>query len=103
MRSFKTLKDDLIQNKWRILTGLVALIVVDVLQLLIPRVVKHAIDDLTLGEISSSRLLFYGLQIIVLALGIGGFRYVWRYLLLGASRRMEKGLRDRFFLHLQTL
>jgi ATP-binding cassette subfamily B protein len=103
MRSFKTLKDDLIQNQWRILTGLVALIVVDVLQLLIPRVVKHAIDDLTLGEISSSRLLFYGLQILVLALGIGGFRYVWRYLLLGASRRMEKTLRDRFFLHLQTL
>ncbi|MBM4322333.1 MAG: ABC transporter ATP-binding protein [Deltaproteobacteria bacterium] len=103
MRSFKTLKDDLIQNRWRILTGLVALIVVDVLQLLIPRVVKHAIDDLTLGEISSSRLLFYGLQILVLALGIGGFRYVWRYLLLGASRRMEKTLRDRFFLHLQTL
>ncbi|MDI6764943.1 MAG: ABC transporter transmembrane domain-containing protein, partial [Thermodesulfobacteriota bacterium] len=103
MKSFKTLKEDLIKNRWRILTGLAALLIVDVLQLLIPRVVKHAIDDLTSGDIASPRLLNYGLQILILALGIGGFRYVWRYLLLGASRRMEKALRDRFFLHLQTL
>ncbi|MBM4339918.1 MAG: ABC transporter ATP-binding protein [Deltaproteobacteria bacterium] len=103
MKSFKTLKEDLIQNRWRILTGLAALLIVDVLQLLIPRVIKHSIDDLTSGEISPLRLLFYGIQILILALGIGGFRYVWRYLLLGASRRMEKALRSRFFLHLQTL
>jgi ATP-binding cassette subfamily B protein len=103
LKSFRTLKDDLIRNRWRILTGLVGLLIVDVLQLLIPRVVKHAIDDLTLGEVSSSRLIFYGIEILILALGIGGFRYVWRYLLLGASRRMERSLRDRFFLHLQTL
>ena len=103
MKSFKTLKEDLIKNRWQILTGLAALLIVDVLQLLIPRVVKHAIDDLTSGDIASPRLLNYGLQILILALGIGGFRYVWRYLLLGASRRMEKALRGRFFLHLQTL
>ncbi len=103
MKSFKTLKEDLIQNRWRILIGLGALLIVDVLQLLIPRVIKHAIDDLTAGEISSDHLLLYGLQILILAVGIGGFRYVWRYLLLGASRRMEKSLRDRFVRHLQTL
>ncbi|MBM4277012.1 MAG: ABC transporter ATP-binding protein [Deltaproteobacteria bacterium] len=103
IKSFKTLKEDLIKNRWRILTGLAALLVVDVLQLLIPRVVKHAIDDLTSGDIASHGLLLYATQILILAFGIGGFRYVWRYLLLGASRRMEKALRDRFFLHLQTL
>ena len=103
MKSFKTLKEDLIKNRWRILAGLAALLVVDVLQLLIPRVVKHAIDDLTSGDIASRGLLLYATQILILALCIGGFRYVWRYLLLGASRRMEKALRERLFLHLQTL
>jgi ATP-binding cassette subfamily B protein len=103
MRSFQSLKNDLIENRWRILTGLFALLVVDVLQLFIPRVIKHAIDDLTWGGIPPSRLLLYGAEVLVLALGIGGFRYVWRYLLLGAARRIEKSLRDRFFLHLQTL
>ena len=103
MKSFKALKEDLIKNRWRILIGLAALLVVDVLQLFIPRVVKFAIDDLTSGDISPHGLLLYGTEILILALGIGGFRYVWRYLLLGASRRMEKALRDRLFFQLQTL
>jgi ATP-binding cassette subfamily B protein len=103
MRSFQSLRNDLMENRWRILIGLVALLIVDVLQLIIPRIIKHAIDDLTWGAIPSSRLLLYGGEVLALALGIGGFRYVWRYLLLGAARRIEKALRDRFFLHLQSL
>lgn len=103
IKSFKALQEDLVKNRWRILIGLAALLIVDVLQLLIPRVVKHAIDDLTSGDIAPHGLLLYAIQILVLALGIGGFRYVWRYLLLGASRRMEKALRDRLFRHLQGL
>jgi ATP-binding cassette subfamily B multidrug efflux pump len=103
MRAFKTLQNDFIENRWRILTGLLALLIVDVLQLFIPRVVKYAIDDLTLGTASYSRLLVYGLEVLLLALGIGTLRYVWRYFLLGTSRRIEKALRDRLFVHLQTL
>jgi ATP-binding cassette subfamily B protein len=103
MKSFKTLKNDFIENRWRILVGLIALLIVDILQLFIPRVIKYVIDDLTLGVASPSRLLLYGLEVLLLALGIGGFRYIWRYFLLGAARRMEKRLRDRFFIHLQTL
>ncbi len=103
MKVFKTLKKDFIENRRRILIGLIALLVVDILQLLIPRVIKYAIDDLTSGTISQARLLLYGLEVLILALGIGGLRYIWRYFLLGATRRMEKALRDRLFRHLQTL
>ena len=103
MKAFKTFKNDFIANRSQILIGLIALFIVDVLQLFIPRVIKYAIDDLTLGILSSSRLLLYGLEVLILALGIGGFRYVWRYFLLGAARRIEKALRGRFFNHLQTL
>ena len=103
MKVFKTLKNDFIENRRQILIGLVALLVVDILQLLIPRVIKYAVDDLTVGMISPTRLLFYGLEVLILALGIGGLRYIWRYFLLGSTRRMEKSLRDRLFNHLQTL
>jgi ATP-binding cassette subfamily B protein len=103
MKSFKTLKNDFIANRLQILIGLVALLIVDVLQLFIPRVIKYVIDDLTLGIISPSRLLLYGLEVLILALGIGSFRYIWRYFLLGTARRIEKALRDRLFIHLQTL
>ncbi len=103
MKSFRTLKDDLIENRWRIFVGLSALLIVDILQLIIPRVIKHAIDDLTWGTADSSRLILYGMQVLALAFGIGGFRYVWRSLLLGTARRIERALRDRFFHHVQSL
>jgi ATP-binding cassette subfamily B protein len=103
MKTFKTLKNDLLKNRRRILLGLLSLLIVDFLQLLIPRVIKHAIDDLTLGAITRTNLLVYGAEILILALAIGGFRYVWRHLLMGTARRVEKALRDRLFLHLQTL
>jgi ATP-binding cassette, subfamily B, multidrug efflux pump len=103
MKAFRTLRTDFIENRWQISIGLIALLIVDLLQLFIPRVVKYAIDDLTQGTISHSRLLIYGLEVLLLALGIGTLRYVWRYFLLGAARRIEKTLRDRLFTHLQTL
>src|SRR5512137_351116 len=103
IKAFQSLKRDFVKNRRQFLIGLMALLIVDILQLFIPRVVKHAIDDLTAGSIHPSRLLIYAGEILLLAFGIGGFRYVWRYHLLGASRRIEKALRDRLFLHLQTL
>jgi len=103
MTSYKTLRRGFTENRWRITAGLIALLIVDVLQLFIPRVVKYAIDDLTSGNVSHSRLFVYGLEVLLLALGIGSLRYVWRYFLLGAARRIERALRNRFFAHLQTL
>ena len=103
MKAFKTIRGDLAENRWRISVGLAALLIVDVLQLFIPRVIKHAVDDLTRGDISSSNLFIYAVQVLILALAIGGFRYLWRHLLLGTARRVEKALRDRLFVHLQGL
>ena len=103
MKAFKTLKKDFLDNRWQIFTGLLALFIVDLLQLFIPRVVKYVVDELTLGEATPSRLLFYAGEIFLLALGIGGGRYIWRYLLMGSARRVEKALRDRLFVHLETL
>ncbi len=103
MKILKSLRDDFFECRSWILLGLIALVVVDVLQLFIPRVVKYAVDDLTLGTASHHRLVVYGLEVVALALGIGSLRYVWRYFLLGAARRIEKRLRDRLFVHLQAL
>ena len=103
MKAFKTLLHDFSENRWSLAVGFLALIIVDVLQLFIPRVVKYAIDALASGGISSRQLVLYGAEVLILALGIGGFRYVWRWHLLGASRRVERSLRDRLFTHLQAL
>jgi len=97
------IKPTIIANRARILVGLVSLIIVDFLQLIIPRIIKSAVDELTLYQISRQGLLHHALLIVGVGLLIGGFRYVWRRCLLGTSRRVEEALRNRLFGHLQTL
>jgi ATP-binding cassette subfamily B protein len=97
------IKPSIITNRFRILIGLVSLIIVDFLQLIIPRIIKTAVDGLTLYQTSTGDLLRQALLIVGVGLLIGVFRYVWRRCLLGTSRRVEEDLRNRLFRHLQTL
>ena len=83
--------------------GLLSLITVDLLQLFIPRIIKRAVDDLTGLQVDGSRFLTYALYMLAIAVLIGVFRYIWRRCLLGTSRRVEEGLRNRLFSHLQSL
>jgi len=91
------------ENRLKIAIGLLSLVVVDGLQLLVPLVIKRAVDDLTTLRVPADRMALYAGSIAGIAVLIGVFRYVWRLCLLGTSRRVEEGLRNRLFMHLQTL
>jgi len=103
LKTFQPLKVYFVQNRWRIAFGLFCLLLVDFLQLLIPLVIKGAIDALTFKTATSVSLLRYGLIIATIASIMALLRYVWRYLLFGHSRKVEEGLRNRLYRHLQTL
>jgi len=103
MKSLKLIKPYFIENRFIILLGIVCLIIVDFLQLLIPRVIKWVVDDLTAFRIEAMNLLVYALYIAGIAIMIALFRYVWRRCLIGTSRRVEEGLRNNLFAHIQTL
>ena len=103
MKAAELIKPYFIENRFRILIGILCLITVDILQLLIPRIIKRVVDDLTAFQIVGRQLLIYALYMIAIAVCIGVFRYVWRRCLLGTSRRVEEGLRNRLFSHLQGL
>ncbi len=103
MKSFDLIKPYLAANRYRILFGLLCLIVVDLLQLFIPRVIKRVVDDLTLMRVDRDGLLTYAATIVTLGLCIGVFRFFWRRCLLGTARKTEEGLRNRLFAHIQTL
>ncbi|MFP5211766.1 MAG: ABC transporter transmembrane domain-containing protein, partial [Acidobacteriota bacterium] len=87
----------------RVSSGFTALLVVDLLQLLIPRVIKQAVDALQGGTATHSGLLTYGMYILLIAGVIAGLRYFWRTMLLGFSRLLETQLRSRMFSHILTL
>jgi ATP-binding cassette subfamily B protein len=99
---FRLLIPCLRDNRWAILLGVCCLVVVDFLQLWIPRVVKWAVDDLTTAA-GPVPLGGYAVRILALALGIGVFRYVWRRCLIGTSRKVERDLRWQLLAHLQKL
>jgi ATP-binding cassette subfamily B multidrug efflux pump len=103
MKSYRLLFPYFRNNLGGLSIGVTALLVVDLLQLFIPLVIKRAVDDLTRFQATSGRLLTYAAVVMALALVIAAFRFVWRRYLLGHSRQIEEGLRNRLFAHLQTL
>ncbi|MBW1841019.1 MAG: ABC transporter ATP-binding protein [Deltaproteobacteria bacterium] len=103
MKSIDLIKPYFKENRYLIFLGLTCLIAVDFLQLCIPRVIKWAVDDITAFRTDLNTLLRYSLYIIGIAAMIGLLRYVWRRCLIGTSRRVEEGLRNRLFAHIQTL
>ncbi|HIE05507.1 MAG TPA: ABC transporter ATP-binding protein, partial [bacterium (Candidatus Stahlbacteria)] len=103
MRELLRLKKYLLRYKFHYLIGIIALIIIDLLQLLIPRVLKAAIDGLATGIADFSKLGVYFIIIILIAIGIAIGRFFWRYLLIGSSRKIERLLRTDFYSHLVTL
>ena len=103
MKSINLIKPYFFEKRFLIFFGLVCLIIVDFLQLFIPRIIKWAVDDITAFRVDLIKLSHYALYIVGIAILIGLFRYGWRRCLIGASRRVEEGLRNRLFAHIQTL
>jgi len=103
LRDFKPLKTYFIENRAALILGLSSLLLVDALQLFIPRVIKSSVDALTVGQASRGLLLTYALIIVGIAVAMAIFRYIWRYFVFGHSRKVEKALRNRIYKHLQTL
>jgi ATP-binding cassette subfamily B multidrug efflux pump len=103
LKDYYPLKRYFVRYRWGLLVGLLSLLAVDFLQLLIPLVIKRAIDALTMNTATSGLLFRYGLVILAIAATMGLLRYVWRHLLFGISRKIEEGLRNRLYVHLQNL
>ncbi len=103
MKSLQLIKPYFLEKRFIIFSGVLCLTIVDFLQLFIPRVIKWAVDDLTALQVDPNGLLRYALYIVIIAVMMGLFRYVWRRCLIGTSRRVEEGLRNQLFGHIQTL
>ena len=93
-----------VKNRWALAAGVLSLLIVDFLLLMIPLIIKEAINILVVQTSGTGALLVkQGATIGMIALLIALFRYVWRLLLLGHSRKVEQGLRNRLYGHIQTL
>ena len=104
LANLKPLWTYFVENRWALAAGILCLLMVDFLQLMIPLIIKKAVNLLVIQTAETGALLVRQAVIIgIIALCIALFRYVWRHMLLGHSRKVEKGLRIRLYGHIQTL
>jgi ATP-binding cassette subfamily B protein len=103
MGNLKHLLKHFARYKWAVVGGVICLLFVDGMQLIIPRIIKRAVDDLTCSGAAHTNLLSYGLRIVALAVGIAVFRFFWRFFIIGTSRHIEEDIRNDLYSHLQEL
>ncbi|MDD3534620.1 MAG: ABC transporter ATP-binding protein [Candidatus Cloacimonetes bacterium] len=103
MRTFDAILPYLKKSYTKILGGILMLILVDVVQLIMPKVTQYAIDSIQNRTIDEQGLIWVGLIIFGLAVAVMVLRYFWRILIIGNSHRIEKSLRQDFYNHLLKL
>lgn len=86
-------------EKRRYLIGIVALVLVSVLNLIPPMVMGRVIDAITSGKLSQQDLLLNLFYLLLAAFGMYYLRYVWRMYILGTSYRLGQIMRSRLFEH----
>ncbi len=101
-QKFKRLKKYFFRHKKTMLLGCWFIVMTNLVALLAPWVLKHAIDDLK-TEINNAVLLKYASLIVAVALVEGAFRFLMRKTMIGVSRHIEYDLRNDFFAHLQKM
>jgi len=88
------------KHRWRLLAGFGALLLVDFLQLIIPRIIRSGVDSLSSSTTTKPELLKLAVIVLLIALFVVILRFIWRYLIIGFSRLLERDIRNRIFSHI---
>jgi ATP-binding cassette, subfamily B, multidrug efflux pump len=103
MRKIKALFKYIYNYRFKYLVGIFFLILVDMLQLIPPKLIGYITDSISKGTATKVLLLRYIGLIILIAFLMAIGRYVWRMYIIGTSRKVEYDMRNNYFRHLQTL
>jgi ATP-binding cassette, subfamily B, multidrug efflux pump len=76
------------------------LILVGILDVLPPKIIGMAIDDIHLGEMNTGKIASYLGKLLLIMVFSYGITYVWMYKLFGGAFLVERKLRSRFMGHL---
>ena len=102
-----------LKYSWMLVLGLVALVMVDYLQLEIPKLYRMVIDGMAYGSVAEGGVqLAFDMNFlvdricmpmvkIILALVFG--RFLWRICFFGSAVQLEEDLRNRMFSHAKEL
>ena len=83
--------------------GLIALLVVDYVQTLVPLIVGNVIDQIELNNFDADFIINTIFKLFEIAFAIYGGRILWRYFIFGSSRNIERDIRNDMFQHLEKM
>jgi ATP-binding cassette subfamily B protein len=91
-----------LKRYWKHLAwGGVSVILYNVLKVLVPIVIGHAVDDMRHGVVTEQKILFHALRLLAVAATSAVFLYITRQVIIGASREIEFDLRNDIFANLE--
>ncbi len=103
MNSKKFVLDFVKRHKAKYIFGIIFVLVVDVLQMVLPRIIGQITDDMQNRTINKAMLLSYAGLILLVALLTMTFRYLYRIYIIGTEKKLEYELRKKLFDHMLTL
>ncbi len=102
MKNLYTLKKYFVRYKKKLFWGILFIIISNIATVYVPLFIKDAINGLQ-NEITTGKLLNYGLLIIGASALAGLFRFLIRETIIVVSREIEFDLRRDFWKHIQKL
>src|SRR5260370_2388723 len=100
--SMRPLLPYLTRYRWGFAAGVFCILLSNGSWVLLPQVIRHAVDDLN-TEVTAAKLLHFALQMLEVAAVRGVFLFLTRWILIGISRDIEFDLRNDLLKHLGTL
>lgn len=89
--------------KWSYLIGMAILVIIDAAQTEVPSIVGQVIDGIRDASIQESDFASAIIKMAVIGIAVFVGRIGWRYCIFGASRKIERDMRNDLFSHLNTL
>ncbi len=103
LKEYRSILPYLKKYRYRYLAGFFCLMVVDGSQIVIPQLVRRAIDLISTGDFATSEVAAICGLLLLAAASISLGRFSWRFFIHGSSRRIEVEMRDRLFSRLMEL
>lgn len=103
MHTFSLLFHYVRKHRFQYIAGILTLFVVDFASLFIPKLTGTVTDGLTARTLDWDGVVSCLISIFALGLTLAVGRFLWRYFLFGASRSIERELRNDLFGHLEKM
>ena len=103
MKTFKKVVPYIRKNLFKIIFGIILIIIIDAGQLITIKVIQKAIDGIGKQGFTATSLLYASLLILGITIVITILRYFWRIAFIGTAWIIDRDLRQMFYDHLLKL